>query len=177
MRSSEHAEVLLRKAREDEFALEKLIGDPTSPDDILGFHAQQAVEKTLKAVLALHSVRFPFIHDLKTLVDLVRKNKISFPPELDEVKHLTPFATVFRYEYLPAEPRRALDRPWALELVRRVRAWAEGPSNVRRKAVSPPPSLRRCPLERFESSSDIDVRRPAPSVAGTASLWPTCERV
>lgn len=125
MRSNEHAEVLLRKAREDEFALEKLIGDPASPDDIIGFHAQQAVEKTLKAALALHGVRFPFIHDLKTLVDLLGKSKIPFPRELEEVRRLTPFATEFRYDYLPAEPRRALDRPWALELVRRVRAWAE----------------------------------------------------
>ncbi|MBZ5516944.1 MAG: HEPN domain-containing protein [Acidobacteriia bacterium] len=125
MRSNEHAEVLLRKAQEDEFALEKLINDPASPDDILGFHAQQAVEKTLKAALAFHDVRYPFIHDLKTLVDLVRKNKISFPQELDEVRRLTPFATVFRYEYLPAEPRRPLERPWALDLVRRVRTWAE----------------------------------------------------
>lgn len=125
MRSNEHAEVLLRKAREDEFVLEKLIHDPASPDDILGFHAQQAVEKALKAVLALHGVHYPFIHDLKTLVDLVRDNKISFPQELNEVKHLTPFATIFRYDYVPAEARRALDRPWALDLVRRVRAWAE----------------------------------------------------
>jgi HEPN domain-containing protein len=125
MRSSEHAELLLRKARQDEFALEKLINDPASPDEILGFHAQQAVEKTLKAVLALHDLRYPFIHDLKTLVDLLGQSKISFPQELEEIRLLTPFATVFRYEYLPAEPRRALDRSWALELVRRVRAWAE----------------------------------------------------
>jgi HEPN domain-containing protein len=125
MRSSEHAELLLRKARQDEFALEKLVTDPASPDEILGFHAQQAVEKTLKAVLALHDVRYPFVHDLKTLVDLLGKSKISFPQQLEEVRRLTPFATVFRYEYLPAEPRRALDRSWALELVRHVRAWAE----------------------------------------------------
>jgi HEPN domain-containing protein len=125
MRSSEHAELLLRKARQDEFALEKLITDPASADEILGFHAQQAVEKTLKAVLILHDVRYPFIHDLKTLVDLLGKSKISFPQQLEEVRRLTPFATVFRYEYLPAEPRRALDRSWALELVRHVRAWAE----------------------------------------------------
>lgn len=103
----------------------KLIGDPASPDDILGFHAQQAVEKTLKAVLALHDVRFPFVHDLKTLVDLLGKNNILFPKELEEVKRLTPFATVFRYDYLPADPRSDLDCLWALELVRRVRAWAE----------------------------------------------------
>lgn len=135
MRSSEHADLLLRKARQDEFALEKLISDPASPDEILGFHAQQAVEKALKAVLALHNVRYPFIHDLKALVDLLAKNKISVPQEFEEVRLLTPFATVFRYEYLPAEPRRGLDRSWALDIVRRVRAWAEAAVKTRPETI------------------------------------------
>ena len=125
MRPSEHAKLLLRKARQDEFALEKLITDPASPDEILGFHAQQAVEKSLKAVLSLHDVRYPFVHDLKTLVDLLGKNNISFPQPFEEVRRLTPFATMFRYEYLPTEPRRPLDRSWTLEVVHGVRAWAE----------------------------------------------------
>jgi hypothetical protein len=47
MHSREHAELLLHKAQQDEFALEKLIPDPASPDEIIGFHAQQAIEKTL----------------------------------------------------------------------------------------------------------------------------------
>jgi hypothetical protein len=41
--SREHAELLLHKARQDEFALEKLISDPALPDEIIGFHAQQAI--------------------------------------------------------------------------------------------------------------------------------------
>ena len=38
--SREHAELLLRKARQDEIALDKLITDPSLPDEIVGFHAQ-----------------------------------------------------------------------------------------------------------------------------------------
>jgi HEPN domain-containing protein len=38
-----------RKARSDEIALEKLADDP---DDLIGFHAQQALEKLLKAAPA-----------------------------------------------------------------------------------------------------------------------------
>lgn len=52
MRNHEHTALLLRKAREDEFTVEKLIPDPASSDEVIGFHAQQAVEKVLKAVLA-----------------------------------------------------------------------------------------------------------------------------
>jgi len=45
MRSHEHAELLLRKAAQDQFTLEKLFPDPASPDEVIGFHAEQAVEK------------------------------------------------------------------------------------------------------------------------------------
>jgi HEPN domain-containing protein len=49
--SREHAQLLFRKARQDEIALAKLIADPSLADEIIGFHAQQAIEKTFKAVL------------------------------------------------------------------------------------------------------------------------------
>ena len=126
MRPRENAELLLRKAKQDEFTLEKLVPDPASPDEVLGFHAQQAIEKTLKAVLALASVRYRFTHDLVELLDLLRENKISFPPQFEEARTLTPFAAAIRYGDLPAEPEEPFDRSWALGCVRQVRAWAEG---------------------------------------------------
>jgi len=42
-------EVLLRKAKQDELAVEKLLDDGDIEDDLLGFHAQQAAEKKLPA--------------------------------------------------------------------------------------------------------------------------------
>jgi len=57
MPQREHSELLLRKAAQDEFTVEKLIPDPESPDEVIGFHAQQAVEKILKAVSFSHSFR------------------------------------------------------------------------------------------------------------------------
>ena len=125
MRSRDHAEVLLRKAKGDEFTIEKLTPDPASPDEVIGFHAQQAVEKMLKAVLTHYAVPYPRIHDLTELVDLLRENKISFPEHLEEIDRLTPFATVFRYADLATQPPRAFDRSWALNCVRQVRAWVE----------------------------------------------------
>lgn len=125
MRYRDNAEVLLRKAKGDEFTIEKLIPDPSSPDEVIGFHAQQAVEKILKAVLTHSAVSYPRIHDLTELVDILRENKISFPEYLEEIDRLTPFATLFRYSDLAAEPPRSFDRSWALNCVRQVRAWAE----------------------------------------------------
>jgi len=48
------AQILLVKAAEDERA----IGAPHLSDSILGFHAQQAVEKLIKALLAQLNVDF-----------------------------------------------------------------------------------------------------------------------
>lgn len=42
---------LLVKARNDALVLDKLAEDPEVADESVGFHAQQAVEKALKAVL------------------------------------------------------------------------------------------------------------------------------
>jgi hypothetical protein len=39
------ADVFLRKARDDLTALTRLASDPQVADEIVGFHAQQAVEK------------------------------------------------------------------------------------------------------------------------------------
>jgi len=118
-------EVLLRKAKAGEFAIEQLIPVPASSDEIIGFHAQQVVEKLLKAVLANYAVPYPRIHNLTELIDLLREKKISFPEQLDEIDRLTPFATVFRFAELAPEPPLAFDRSWALSCVRQVRAWVE----------------------------------------------------
>ena len=87
--SRELAELLLRKAEQDEFALDKLIPDPNSPDEIIGFHAQQAIEKTLKAVLTNSAIYYGRTHNLSVLLDLLRANDISFPGELEETRRLT----------------------------------------------------------------------------------------
>jgi HEPN domain-containing protein len=65
--------------------------------DAAGFHAQQCIEKYLKALLQMHNVRFEKIHDLLALKELC----ISFLPELDlheeGLAYLNQFAIAFRY--------------------------------------------------------------------------------
>ena len=125
MRSREHSRLLLRKAAQDEFVLEKLAPDAQAPDEVIGFHAQQAVEKMLKAALTHNAVRYRRTHDLVELIDVLRDNGIAFPDELEEVRHLAPFAVEFRYDDLPLEPDRPFDRVWAVDCVHRIRAWVE----------------------------------------------------
>ena len=40
MKVREHALLFLRKAEQDDFVLDLLLGSPESPDEIIGFHAQ-----------------------------------------------------------------------------------------------------------------------------------------
>jgi HEPN domain-containing protein len=64
------AEELLARASDDEAAVRALLDVESITDSIVGFHAQQAVEKALKSVLASRGVEFPFIHDLAALMEL-----------------------------------------------------------------------------------------------------------
>lgn len=123
MRNREHAEILLRKADQDIFVLERLIGDPAAPDEILGFHVQQAAEKVLKAVLTNRAIRYGRTHDLTELIKLIRQNQISFPDELEAVRRLNPYGVRLRYAEATSYP--PFDRSWALDIVGRVKAWAE----------------------------------------------------
>jgi HEPN domain-containing protein len=126
MRPRDYAQVLLRKAAHDEFTIRKLLTDPASPEEVIGFHAQQGIEKMLKAVLTSRRIPYRRRHDLVELIDLIRENGIQFPEELEEVRRLNPFATEFRYDDLPPESEQVLDREWAADCVRKTRAWVEG---------------------------------------------------
>ena len=62
-----------------------------------GFHAQQAAEKYLKAVLVWRQVEFSKTHDMSELLALVEGVEHGLPPELSEVSTLTMYAVEQRY--------------------------------------------------------------------------------
>lgn len=59
----------LVKAQSD-LATGNLVADGDGPYDTACFHAQQAIEKALKALLALHEQAIPRTHDLEELQQL-----------------------------------------------------------------------------------------------------------
>jgi len=117
------ARVLLRKAGGDEAVIRKIGPDTDIADEIVGFHAQQAVEKAMKAVLAFKGIKFPFVHDLEILRDLCDVSGIKLPSTLNSVEDLTPFAAAERYG---SETPQALDRDQALKWAAATIAWARG---------------------------------------------------
>jgi HEPN domain-containing protein len=132
------ARVLLAKAIEDETLVRKVSPDTDIADAIVGFHAQQAVEKLIKAVLAARGVAFMKSHALSYLVGLVEESEIDSPECLSEADVLSPWAVEFRPE---GEEPPALDRSAALTLVKQVREWTEGEI----KDLDPPPPLQQQP--------------------------------
>jgi HEPN domain-containing protein len=116
------AEQLLRLARDDEAAARAMLDVGAVTDAIVGFHAQQAVEKALKAVLAVHGVEVPFTHDLAGLADRCAAEGATLPSSLAEIDRLTPFGVRLRYgEFDDIVPvARGLALGWA----ERTIAWA-----------------------------------------------------
>ena len=103
--------------------LERLLGDRDVDDDTLGFHAQQAAEKLLKAALAARALDYPRTHNLGALIELLSKAGVVLPAELADIDRLTPFGTVFRYDEVL--PQAGQDRSRWLGWVRALRTFVE----------------------------------------------------
>jgi HEPN domain-containing protein len=119
------AKLLLSKAKDDEILLEEIITNERIREEIVGFHAQQAAEKLLKAFLMARSIPYRRTHDLRELIDLIKDHGIKFPELLMEIRTLSPFAVEFRYDYIPMEEELPFNRQKALEMVRQLRKWVE----------------------------------------------------
>lgn len=122
----DHALGLLDKAGHDLVAARATIVTGQALDTVC-FHAQQAVEKGLKALLALQDVVYPWRHDLAELLELVRGHYPNLQLPSDELLELSPYAVEARYDEAWApdmqEARRALDTAEQVHaLVQRVLA-------------------------------------------------------
>jgi HEPN domain-containing protein len=117
----EEALLLLRKAQEDADVVMKLVSDTDIADSVVGFHAQQAAEKALKAVLAASGDDFPWTHDLRHLMDRLETIETPLPASLREVRVLIPWAVEFRYGETVED---LLERERALALAEEIIVWA-----------------------------------------------------
>lgn len=113
--------ILLSKARNDALLLEKVVGDAEVADEIVGFHAQQTVEKALEAVLEVRGVDYPYTHDIARLYELLDESG-GAPEDRDDAVALTPWAAELRYGDVVTG---ALNRDHALAVAQSVLAWAD----------------------------------------------------
>lgn len=99
----------LEKAEDDWRLSHRLATDSEAYAEATAFHAQQAVEKYLKAFLTWHQIEFPKTHDIKRLLKLLSECDPDLAQELFDAAALTAYAVEYRYpgEYPPVTPDEA----------------------------------------------------------------------
>ncbi|MCP4452385.1 MAG: HEPN domain-containing protein [Planctomycetes bacterium] len=97
------------------------------PEDVmlegLCFHAQQAAEKALKALLVSLNLEFPRTHNIGTLLDLLHE-AVSVPSEVEEAASLTDYAVMTRYPG-DTEPVDGDEYNQAIRLAEGVTDWVQ----------------------------------------------------
>ncbi|HYW78822.1 MAG TPA: HEPN domain-containing protein [Thermoguttaceae bacterium] len=128
MNDLDHARSLLEMARSDFKAITNMMDPALFDDGIFGFHAQQAVEKSLKAWIAALGARFPKTHDISELIGVLESHSESIGEDALTLVCLYPFAVQYRYESIDTEDE-PLNRKETLQsvssLLRRVARFLE----------------------------------------------------
>jgi HEPN domain-containing protein len=98
-----------------------------------GFHAQQVVEKLIKALLSYRQIGYPMTHRLRELGDLAERAGVPLDVKFESLLDLTPYAAELRYAMLPRSEDET--RLTALPYCRLLNCFASTylPSWVRRK--------------------------------------------
>ena len=96
MNDRDFARALFEMAKKDVQALHGMTDATVFADEIFGFHAQQAVEKCLKAWIAALDTEFPLTHDISLLLSVLADKNAPVADFWDLVE-FTAFAVQFRY--------------------------------------------------------------------------------
>lgn len=97
MSAPDQAARMLAMAAKDIKALRSLIAPDAADDEIFGFHAQQAVEKSLKAWITAAGGEYGRTHDLQQLLLLLQDTGHSID-QFEDLIELNPFAVQMRYD-------------------------------------------------------------------------------
>ncbi len=115
---------MLDLAQREYGALGHMLEPAQFPDELFGFHAQQVVEKAIKAWICLKGTDYPHVHDLKLLYQVLEDAGEGDLAPFRELIHLSDFAVHFRYDVYDDE---ALDRQATLANVGRLVERVTGP--------------------------------------------------
>lgn len=111
----------LRLASHDVHAFHVLRRDPDTHPAVVGFHAQQAIEKLFKGVLFSRQIEFTRTHNLAELTSLLRRDDLEVPVSDDKLLRLNPFAVAFRYDEMDIE---FTDSEEIADCIATIREWA-----------------------------------------------------
>jgi HEPN domain-containing protein len=123
MRDLRQARAILAMANKDLRALKAMVDAEAFDDEIFGFHAQQAIEKSLKAWAAILGREYPLTHDISALLDLLESSGQDVERYWDLVEYNV-FAVRFRYESLEV-PDEPLDRAASVRAIEALMRYVE----------------------------------------------------
>ncbi|MDP2833172.1 MAG: HEPN domain-containing protein [Pseudomonadota bacterium] len=95
--ADDEVRTLLRVAAQDMAVLRLILDAPQIEIEGVCFHAQQCVEKALKAMLAMHGVVYERTHNLVSLADTLADLGVATPVDTEVLLRLNPCAVTFRY--------------------------------------------------------------------------------
>lgn len=120
----------IEKAEGDYTTVQLLQPSPISSKDVICFHAQQCIEKYLKAWLQETNIPVPRTHKLEELLNLIVSTRPAWNSWQSDFSILTEHAVDFRY---PGKSATKNDAAHAIEICNQVR-------NVIREALNLPPN-------------------------------------
>lgn len=97
MSANDNARAMLEMAEKDLRALKGMNDPDVFAEQIFGFHAQQAIEKTLKAWIASLDLEFPLTHNIARLLAILEENNCDVEAFWELVEY-TVYAVAFRYD-------------------------------------------------------------------------------
>jgi HEPN domain-containing protein len=97
--------------------------DDTLPEHLC-YHAQQAAEKAIKAVLVSRDVDFPWVHALEHLLNLCWEAGVPIPQSARRAIDLSDYASITRYpgDY---EPVTEAEVSHAIAVAQDIIDWAQ----------------------------------------------------
>lgn len=120
--SLEEARQLLKAGERDRISFQLLQQTGRAPHETLGFLAQQACEKFIKAMMVLNSISVVRTHDLEYLVELAQAGGLIVPIPVHLLRQLNPYAVAFRYE---SSEQEWLSETEAANMVEALYRWAQ----------------------------------------------------
>jgi HEPN domain-containing protein len=106
-----------------DMSVASLVDDERIAPEIVAFHAQQAVEKMLKALLVQRQVDFPRTHSIGALLSLCEEAGFVGAQEYVDASSLTRYAVATRYPG-EEEPVSREEAKEAVTLAAQVFVWA-----------------------------------------------------
>jgi HEPN domain-containing protein len=121
----------ISKADEDIEAVELCLAAGERMANVAAFHAQQAAEKLLKALISTSGIEPPRVHDLAELSDLATKARSDVQPLAEKIESITSWAVLTRYpSHGDTMPPTIGEIGDALALIKRLRMFvAKATSN------------------------------------------------